>query len=234
MGGVVVASCVAIERYVTGSRVSVGAGVVSERVITGRRVSVAGCVAYECSKTSGGVFVACCVANERFNADGCIVVAASVLRERDSAGGGVIVAGSVAIERLLAGGRVANARRKTEKRVITFSRVLIGIASVRWWVDRASRRRERKAREDECAKEKTAPPKRALSWAWEWNSVNPKRVLRSMHIKSFFHPPGDYYSWFSSLEKSEGVTGRKGPRFDSICVRLINCNMLPIGDAPGY
>src|SRR5439155_25901642 len=37
-----------------------------------------------------------------------------------------------------------------------------------------------------------------------------------------------------SVEKSEGTTGRKGPRPDSICVRLTNCNTLPIGDAPGY
>src|SRR5438128_4223425 len=58
----------------------------------------------------------------------------------------------MAVERLKPDGRVFFGRVfatgcETEERVVTLSGVLVGIASVRWWINRSSRGRERKTNE---------------------------------------------------------------------------------------
>jgi len=49
-------------------------------------------------------------------------------------------------ERKSTGGRVASAGCELEERISSFSRVVAGIASIRWWTNRLRRRQKRKSR----------------------------------------------------------------------------------------
>src|SRR5436309_85404 len=118
--------------------------VVPERFVAICRVAVAGCVQIERPTTSGRVTLAGCVECERANTVGRVVDARCVAGERTKTNA-----------------CIAGARCEAEKGVITFSGIVIWVASVRWWAQlRSGRREKRKASEHEGDKKKAAPQER--------------------------------------------------------------------------
>src|SRR5207248_11159636 len=116
-----------------------------ERLETGGRVVGAGGVVLKGTRTIGRVVIGG-VSAERITTGGCIVVAACVVRpnKRKSADGRVSAGGCDILECTRAGGRVGAACCEETERPGTLSRVVVGIASVRWWANSSSRGQNRK------------------------------------------------------------------------------------------
>src|SRR5204862_3536541 len=106
--------------------------VAEQRLITATCIVVAGHVVRERSETSSGVEDTGCVARECCSAD-----------RR------VFLARCVPVKRSESDRRVVGSDCQAEERIITLSRVLAGIASVRWWINGPDGGRERKAAERE-------------------------------------------------------------------------------------
>ena len=117
---------------------------VNKRIITGGRVTLASCVALERANTGGHVAAAGWVAIKGSITVARVVVPGCVAMERLITVGRVELAGCVVKQRLKTVGCIGVAGCEAEERRITLSSVLVGIASVRWWINRSRHRRESK------------------------------------------------------------------------------------------
>ena len=156
--GLITDSCVVAiagavkERSGTDGRISEASPVIIERVpsyggviitiieekrsksITG--VSVAGCVGEERAKSIGYVVVANRIVKQRLGTERRAMIARLITEKRSIASGGVLVAGGVAMECLETNGHIPDSGGEAKESVSALRRVLVSIASVRWWVNR--------------------------------------------------------------------------------------------------
>src|SRR5262249_42315567 len=96
---------------------------------------------------------------------GRIIVAGCIAKERQITGSRVIAACCGGSECLITDCRVAIAGREAEEGVGTLGGVVVGIASIRWWINRPSLWRERQTSErehDEKSRSRSAVARRAV------------------------------------------------------------------------
>jgi len=133
-GRILDASPIVKEPVPSDGRVIVGI-VERKRSIPNTGVSVANYVARECAKSGGYVFGASGIDKKRLGTVGRALVAADIAEERSIADRGVLVANGVAMECLKTNSHVPDSASEAEERVSALCRVLVSIASVRWWVN---------------------------------------------------------------------------------------------------
>src|SRR5437899_2317540 len=121
-----------------------------------------GGIAVESEIAEGGVLNTGGIAGERFGTNGSVAAAGGVAKKRFNTVGRVVAAGCVVIERVKPDCRVAAAGCEVEEGISALSGVEVGIASVRWWVDRSSCRRKRKAGEREGDEKETESQRRSV------------------------------------------------------------------------
>src|SRR5882724_785546 len=135
-GRILNASPVVKEPVPSDGRVIVGI-VERKRSIPNPGVSVANYIAGECAKSGGYVFGASGIDKKCLGTVGRALVAADIAEERFIADRGVLVANGVTKERFETNGHVPDSASEAEESVSALCRVLVSIASVRWWVNRS-------------------------------------------------------------------------------------------------
>ena len=98
---------------------------------------------------------------ERLPPGGRVVGAGGVAKERFETDGRVAEAGCVTEKRIEANRRIIGSASETEERILALRGVGVGVAPVRWWIDRSGRGRKRKAGEHQ-RNEKERAQRRAV------------------------------------------------------------------------